>query len=91
MPVCGLALMCCCSTVHRACAGGVQSHGGRGVFRCGFPASAVHEVHREGRVCQIPFPERLPAAFRTHHEKKQVCIINWGDGEGRGGRRRGMC
>ena len=54
------------------CAGGMQPHGGRGVLRCGLPAPAVHEVHREGGVCQVPLPERLLAALRTHHEKKQV-------------------
>ena len=35
-------------------------------------STALHEIHRERRICQLPIPKRLSQAIWTYHEKKQV-------------------
>ena len=34
--------------------------------------TTLAEVPGEGRVAELPFPERLLAAVRVHHEEQQV-------------------
>ena len=45
---------------------------GCGYLRRGLLKAAVHEVLGEGRAGELPLPEGLPEAFRTHHEEEQV-------------------
>lgn len=57
----------------------LQSAPGHSLLRRGLAPSASHQVHREGRVRQLPVPEGLPAALRAYHEEEQVdCYQGYG-------------